>query len=234
MESGVRLLEIRKVQSCRFVRRMNRFAAEVLAGRRKMTASLNNTGRLEELLRPGRVVYCMPGSGRLPLRLFAVKESGSGSVIDTRLQAAAFEEAMSRGLLPGLLGYRLARRNVRVGRSVIDYELNDGRKILLELKSAVLRMGGLAAYPDCPTERGRRQVQDITEWIRAGGNGMLFFVTSLRGVRGITLNTKADPELRSLVEEAVRAGVRLGGMNISFHPASSSIHLEDPDLPVLL
>ena len=234
MGKGEKLLELAEIRSCRFVRRINRFTAEVLVGGKRRKASLNNTGRLEELLEPGRVVYCMPGGGRLPLRLFAVGESGSGSVIDTRLQAAAFEMAMSRGLLPRLSGYRVARRNVRMGRSVIDYELDGERKILLELKSAVLRRGGLASYPDCPTERGRRQVQDLIEWIRSGGAGMLFFVTSLRDVRGITLNAEADPELRDLVEKAARAGLRLGGMNISFRPSDSGILLEDPDIPVLL
>lgn len=234
MGKGERLFELVEVSSCTFVRRINRFTAEVLAGGERKEASLNNTGRLEELLEPGKVVYCMPGGGRLPLRLFAVEESGSGSVIDTRLQAAAFEVAISCGLLPRLLGYRLARRNVRMGSSVMDYELDGERKILLELKSAVLRRGGLASYPDCPTERGRRQVQDLIEWIRSGGASMLFFVTSLRGVRGITLNAEADPELRELVGKAARAGLRLGGMNISFRPSDSSILLEDPDLSVLL
>lgn len=222
------LFRLHGVSECLILRRINRFTVEVLVGGRGARASLNNTGRLEEFM--GGRGYCLPGSGALPYRLFAVR---GGSVIDTLLQARAFEEALSRNLLPSLRNYRRKRRNVRLGSSLLDYELaRNGETLLLELKSAVLRSGDLALYPDCPTERGRKHVRELIEFSRRGGKGMIFFMTSLRGVRGIAPNQRADPELYRLMEEARREGVLMGGANILFLPRSSRVVLLHPDLPV--
>lgn len=229
------LFGLEGVSECLILERVNRFTVEVLEGGRRARASLNNTGRLEELVRPGRKGYCLPGSGRLPYRLFAVDEGGGGSVVDTRLQAEAFEEALSRDLLPSLRGYRKRKRNVKVGEAVLDYELvGKGRTLLVELKSAVLRSGDLASYPDCPTERGRKHLKKLIELSGGGRRAMLFFMTSLRGVRGITPNRLADPELHRLMVEARRRGVLMGGAGILFLPGPSRVVLSDPDLPVFL
>ncbi|MEM2865746.1 MAG: DNA/RNA nuclease SfsA [Candidatus Hadarchaeales archaeon] len=229
------LFELEGVSECLILERVNRFTVEVRTGGKRARASLNNTGRLEELVQRGRKGYCLPGRGRLPHRLFAVEEERGGSVIDTRLQGRAFEEALSRGLLPSLRHYRVRRRNVRVGRSVLDYELvKNGEPLVVELKSAVLRSGDLASYPDCPTERGRRHVKELIELSKRGGKGALFFITSLWGVKGVTPNPQADPELYGLMVEAGKRGVLMRGANILFLPGTSRIVLLDPDLPLVL
>jgi len=230
---GIILLKLPEVFPCRIIKRINRFTVRISIGRKVTKASLNNTGRLEELLLYNASGYCLKGRGKLPYRLFAISGEKLASVIDTRMQAEAFEVALARSLIPIFRSYRLARRNIRVGSSIIDYKLEGKNELVVELKSAVLRLNDLGGYPDCPTERGRRQIEDLINYARSGGNSAIFFVTSLEGVRGITPNITADPQLYLLMEKASRAGVRMRGMNILFDPKRRNIILSNPDLPVV-
>lgn len=233
-KAGITLLNFPEIFPCKIIGRINRFTVRVNVLGKVTKASLNNTGRLKELLCPGSTGYCLPGHQKLRYRLFAINGKKFASVIDTKIQAEAFEVALAKGLIPTFRGYRLIKRNIRVGRSIIDYELGGKDRLIVELKSAVMRLNDLSGYPDCPTERGRKQLEDLIAYARSGGNSAVFFMTSLEGVRGITPNREADPELYLLMKEADKVGVRMGGMNILFHPESRNVVLSNPDLPVVL
>ncbi len=217
------------------VRRVNRFVAEVSVGGRVERAYLNNTGRLAEYLSGGRLCYCLrKGRGATGLRLIAVEDPHGAALIDTALQMKAFEAALERGLLPWA-PCSVAARSPRLGRSVLDYLLScGGEPVYVELKSAVLRDGAYAAYPDCPTLRGRRHVADLIEHVRAGGRGLIVFVAALPGVSAFRPYERGDPEVARLLEAAARVGVELRAIAIHYEPATSTIVLDNPDLPVHL
>lgn len=192
---GIKLLEVPVVFLCRIVGRLNRFVVRVRVHGREAEAYLNNTGRLEELIRAGRWAYCTVGSGDLPYRLFAVREEEFGSIVDTRMQAESFEAALVKNLLPAFRGCRIIGRNVRLGDSLIDYELEGKNRMLVELKSAVLRLDSMGSYPDCQTARGRKHVARLIEHASSGGKASVFFISSLPGIKGIKPNRTADQEL---------------------------------------
>jgi sugar fermentation stimulation protein A len=236
-QTGWRLLETEHAAVCHIVGRMNRFVVEVRQQSHRRRAYLANTGRLEELLVAGRKAYCLPHGrpARTDCRLFAVEDGSLAAVVDTQLQMLAFEEAVRRGLLPWLEGFRIRRRNVRLGDSVIDYLLEcQGRDVYLEVKSAALRGGAYAMYPDCPSLRGRRHIRELTRHVRRGGRAALLFVGAVPGVSAFRPNRRGDPEIPELLHEARRAGVSLRAMAMAYDPGDSFIRLTDPDLPVEL
>ncbi len=89
---------------CRILRRVNRFVVEVEAGGEQVLAHNTNTGRLLDVLVPGRLGLCRPleKPGKTRYRLFAVEYAGGFAVIDTRLQEEAFARAVELGLIPWL------------------------------------------------------------------------------------------------------------------------------------
>jgi len=232
---GFKLLDIANPLECRVVERVNRFVVEVSCARHKRRAYLNNTGRLYQFLVRDRKGYCLrwQGSRKTDLRLFAVEEAGLGAIVDTQLQMQAFEKALEAGRIPWLEGCRMLRRNARLGTSLIDYLLEcDGRNVYLEVKSAVLREGSYAMYPDCPSERGRRHIRELTGHVQAGGEALIVFIAALPDVKAFKPNMPADPKLYELLLGAQRAGVRVKSLAMAYHPDGASIRLHHPDLPV--
>jgi sugar fermentation stimulation protein A len=222
---------------CTVIRRLNRFVVEVAVDDSPERAWINNTGRLEGFLVEGKTGFCTRNAHRLKtaLRLFAIREGALGAVIDTQLQMKAFEKALAAGLIPWLDGCVLLKRNVKLGSSVIDYALTcSGKRGYLEVKSAVLREGRYALYPDCPSARGRRHVRELTGVKSLGEAATILFIAALPSVSAFKPNRAGDPDLSDLLTEASKAGVDVKAIALFYDPRDSLVYLYDADLPVEL
>lgn len=231
------LFAIPKARTCRIVERINRFVVKIEMGRTLSRAHINNSGRLHEFLIRGKKAFCFetPHTEKTSFRLFAVEEKNLGALIDTQIQMKAFETAQKQALIPWLHGDVLLRRNAKLGESLIDYVFeNKGNPVYLEVKSAVLREGDFAMYPDCPTLRGQRHVEELISWVKRGGTAFLLFVAALPDVVGFTPYKTADPELFNLLEKAKNLGVKIKAMGLYFRPSDSFVCLYDPDLDVVI
>jgi len=229
------LLSIENAAPCRIIERINRFVVKVEMEDRSHLAHITNTGRLEEFLTEGKQGFCFktrPGRST-DCRLFAVEDRGLGALIDTWLQMKAFEKLMAAKALPWLEDCRIRKRNPRLGDSLLDYFLYcEGRPVYLEIKSAVLREGGYAMYPDCPTTRGQRHVRELSAYAAKGGTAFIVFMAALPGVKAFRPHTEADPELHRLLAHARDRGVAVKAVGIFFDPRDGGVHLFDPDLKV--
>jgi len=234
---GFPLLSVANVLSCRILERVNRFVVNIEVKGKKGRAHITNSGRLHEFLVRNRKGYCFetPKTEKTAFRFFAIEEKGLGAVIDTWLQMKGFEAAQRRGLIPWLRGADFIRRNPRMGSSLLDYLFErEGNPVYVELKSAVLREGTFAMYPDCPTLRGQRHVEEMMRWVKRGGKAFLVFVAALPYVAGFRPNRKADPRLHRLLKKGENEGVEMKAVGIYFQPADSSLYLYDPDMDVVI
>ncbi|RLE86998.1 MAG: DNA/RNA nuclease SfsA [Thermoprotei archaeon] len=232
-----KLMGMSEVLECTIIKRVNRFVVEIEIDKTVYYAYINNTGRLEELLTRGRRGFCIRSRAarKTSHRLFAIKYHELGAIVDTRIQMRCFEKAISIGAIPWLKGYRILKRNVRLNSSMIDYLLTSKKgEVYLEMKSAVMRKGEYAMYPDCPSPRGRRHVRDLMKFVSSGGRGIILFVAGIPGVTAFKPNRDADVQLYSLLRKAVDVGVCLKAIAIHYDPKTSYVYLYDPDLRVLI
>ncbi|MDW8022044.1 MAG: DNA/RNA nuclease SfsA [Nitrososphaerota archaeon] len=230
-----KLLEIKPVVVCTVLRRINRFVVEVEMGDRVSRVYLCNTGRLAGYLVKGREGFCAENSRprKLRYRLFSIRDDGLGAILDTQLQLKSFERAIN--LIPPFRDCKISRRNVRVGESVLDYLLKcPGGDLVLEVKSAVLRIDGYASYPDCPSTRARKQLRDLIRASDAGHRGAILFIAALPNVSAFKPNIGADQELYRMLLEARDRGVEIGAISIAYNPEDLFIYLLDPWLRVEL
>lgn len=242
MKEPTRLIRIENPQECRIIERLNRFLVLIERDGTCHRAHITNTGRLLEFMVKGQKAYCFKTQqqhhqGKTDCRLFAIEERGLGALIDTWLQMKAFEEALQRNHIPWLAGCRMRKRNAVLGasRSRIDYLLDcHGKQMYLEVKSAVLREDAYAMYPDCPTERGRKHVRELTNYARAGGTGIVVFMAALPYVRAFTPNRAADAKLSDALVAAHASGVDVRAIGLYYNPGDGWVYLFEPDLAVTL
>jgi len=230
-----RLLVLRGVEECLILERLNRFTIRVKIDDQEDLVFLQNTGRLLEYIVRGRRGFCAPTARpeKLRRRLFAIPEDGLAAVVDTYLQSRAFEEAVNRGLIPWLEGYQISRRNIPLAGARIDYLMSrEGADLILELKSAALRLGDYASYPDCPSTRAVKQVGEMMGLVERGARAIIAFIAAIPNIRGFKLNYEADPALCSLIARAHAAGLEVRGVQMAYEPESSSIILLNPDLAI--
>ena len=231
------ILSVDNFIECRIIERLNRFVVLVETSGKQHSMHFNNTGRLEEFLIRGRKGFCMEtkSPGKTDGRLFAIEERGWGALIDTQLQMKAFERMVGKGQIPWLKDCSIQKRNPRLGDSVLDYLLTcRNNAVFLEVKSAVLREGEFAMYPDCPTIRGQRHVKELTEYSKNGGSAIIVFMAALPEVSAFKPYKKGDPLLERHLLEAHEQGVLIKAIGLFFNPSNNHIHLSNADLPVAL
>jgi len=196
----------------RFIERPNRFIARVELKGRVETVHVKNTGRCRELLLPGSEVVLLPAGN--PVRktrydLVAVRKEGLGWVnIDSQAPNAAVREWLEKNP-PPFAGITRLRPEYPFGAGRADFYIEQGdRKILMEVKGCTLEIGGLGYFPDAPTERGVRHLQELAEAVGRGYECYIAFVVAMPGARAVRPFAEAHPPFGQALEAALRAGVR--------------------------
>ena len=197
----------------RFVRRDNRFRVTVEVEGRLTAAHLPNSGRLGELLIPGRRVWLRPAHGpkrRTRYDLLLVEHEGTLVSVDARLPNPLVHEALLAGSLPSFAGYPIIHREARRGESRLDFLLESGdRRCWLETKSVTLVEDGVALFPDAPTLRGRRHLAALREAVVAGDRAGVLFVVQRADATAFAPHPTADPIFVEELQEAWAGGVEV-------------------------
>lgn len=224
---------VEKVFRARFIERVNRFVGKVCLDSGLEYAHITNTGRLEELLTRDRdVLLKRINGGKLRYRVIGVSEYGGYALIDTITQMKVFEALIDQGLIPVFKGCSVSRYSPRVGRSQLDYIIDcGGRGVFIEVKSAVLRLGKAASYPDCPSIRGRRHIRELMKLASSGYEAHIVFIAGLPNVECFKPYRDGDPEIDRLLREALSSGVGVNALSV-YMDSEGNIYLDNPDLPL--
>jgi len=226
-----------ELRECTVLRRVNRFSVEALVSGERELVHLNNTGRLLELLVPGNSGICVKIAGKkLRYRLVALRERGGYALVDTRIQERVLENMLRIGALERVGPCAVVKKYPRVGGRVYDFYAECARgKFLVEAKSATMRVGGFASYPDSPTDRGISHIVHLPEDSRRlGARPLLVFIAGLRGVEGFAPNHAAEPRILDSLVGAITEGLEVMAVSIYLADDMRTICLGSSDLKVSL
>jgi sugar fermentation stimulation protein A len=197
----------------RFVQRDNRFRITAQVEGREVAAHLPNSGRLGELLVPGRPCYLVPRSAahrRTDYDVLLVAYAGVLVSVDARLPNRLFAEAVAAGRLPPFSGVTGVEPEVTAGESRLDFHLVDavgGRWV--ETKSVTLVEEGVARFPDAPTRRGQRHVRELQRLVEQGARAAVVFVIQRPDADSFSPHAQADPDFAQALGDARDTGVEI-------------------------
>ena len=204
-------MELPPLTAGRFVRRDNRFRVTVRVAGEPVGAHLPNSGRLTELLTPGRLCWLAGFDNprrktRFDLRLVAY--AGTLVSVDARLPNSLFAETVAKGRLEPFRRYACFEREVQYGESRLDFRLEGLESVCwVEVKSVSLVEGRRALFPDAPTSRGARHVRELTEIVCQGERAAVLFLLQRADADVFSPHEERDPEFARALREAVDQGV---------------------------
>ncbi len=201
-------MKYENITKATFIKRPNRFIAEVDIDGHKETVHVKNTGRCKELLIPGCEVWLTaPGSeGRkTKYDLVAVRKStGVLFNIDSQAPNKVVKEWLSKQ------GYDKVIPEYTYGDSRIDFYMEkENEKHLMEVKGCTLEIDGMGYFPDAPTERGVKHLRELAKAAKKGIKASLAFVIQMAGVDEVRPNVDTHPEFGVALKEAKDAGVEI-------------------------
>ena len=224
-------MEYNEIVEANFIERPNRFIAYVdLAGERTKV-HVKNTGRCRELLRDRARVYLeRSGSTERATAYDLIAVEKDGRLIN--MDSAAPNRAVGEWLREGGL-YRdveLVRPETVFGGSRFDFyvESRSGLKAFVEVKGVTLEQDNIAFFPDAPSERAVRHVEELIEAHRQGYESYLVFVVQMEGVRYVEPNRLTHPAFAEAVVRARNAGVHLLAYDCTVEPGRMAVRGQVP------
>ena len=211
-----------KILPARFLSRPNRFVARVEAEGEELVCHVKNTGRCRELLVPGATVWLEESpnpSRKTKFDLIAVEKGDRLINMDAQAPNKVFGEwAAAGGFREGLT---LLRPETTYGSSRFDFYWESSRsRGFVEVKGVTLEEDGVVRFPDAPTLRGVKHLDELVKAREAGYEAAVCFVIQMENVRWFAPNDVTHPEFGQALRRAAQAGVEILAMDCAVTPQS--------------
>ena len=217
------------IQKATFIERPNRFIAIIEINGMREICHVKNTGRLKELLLPNATVWvehCSAENRKTNYDLIAVQKEDQIINIDSQApNKVATEWLRTSGLFNP---ESTLKSEVKCGDSRFDLWIED---TWIEVKGITLNQQCVARFPDAPTQRGVKHLNELAKIAETGGKAMLLFIVQMKGIRQVEPNDQTHPEFGAALRNAAKAGVKIMAVDCKVTPNEI---IADQILPVCL
>ena len=223
------------IKRARFIDRPNRFIANAslissdqdnekgAAGLQQVESPIvvchvKNTGRCRELLLPGADILLQyhPDSAasgrRTQYSLIGVYKTAS-NLPDGRILINMDSQAPNQAAYEWLSTQDYAeniRREMTFGSSRFDLAFDfNGKQAYMEVKGVTLEENGVARFPDAPTVRGLKHIEELSEMAQKGIPCFLLFVIQMKNITRFEPNMVTQPEFGHALAAAHKSGVQI-------------------------
>lgn len=209
-------MKYEKIAEGIFKERPNRFIAKVVIDGEEETVHVKNTGRCQELLKKGVRVFLADEEGKerkTRYDLIAVEKNDRIVNMDSQAPNAAVKEALKQGLL--LHDIKEVRPEYTYGESRFDFfvqfqENEDGCKgAFIEVKGVTLEKDDVVSFPDAPSQRAVKHIQELMKAKKEGYGAYILFVIQMEKVKFFAPNEKMHKEFADALRKAKEAGVNI-------------------------
>lgn len=224
------MIRYEKMKQGVFLSRPNRFVAHVRLDGREEICHVKNTGRCRELLLPGAEVWCQhhddPGR-KTAWSLITVRKGERLVNLDSQVPNKLALDYVKQGGLG--FAPQMVKPEQTYGNSRFDlyYEAGE-RRGFVEVKGVTLEDGGVARFPDAPTQRGRKHLLELQAAVEAGFDAWVLFVIQMADIRRFEPNWPRDPDFAEALCRAAAHGVQVRAVECFVTEDSLAITKEVP------
>lgn len=195
----------------KFLSRPNRFIANVEIDGKAEVCHVKNTGRCKELLIEGCTVWLEHSdseSRKTAFDLVAVEKGDRLINMDSQAPNKAVGEWL-REKMPFGEGFSVYPEK-KYGNSRFDFYLeSQDRKIFMEVKGCTLEKDGVVLFPDAPTLRGVKHIEELSHCLDEGYEAYIMILVQMSDVKYFTPNYDTHPEFGEALERVSRKGVKI-------------------------
>ena len=199
----------KNIFTAKFINRPNRFIAHIEIDGQTEVAHVKNTGRCRELLTENATVFVQKSDNpnrKTMYDLIGVLKGERMINMDSQIPNKVFGQwAQNSGFFGDI---KLIKPEKAYGSSRFDYYLEtETDRIFVEVKGVTLEEDGVVLFPDAPTERGVKHINELCQCVNDGYKAYIFFIIQMDNVKYFTPNTKTHPQFAEALKAAAQKGV---------------------------
>lgn len=197
----------------KFIERLNRFEAIVEIDNLPQLCHVKNTGRCKELLVKGYKVYLQKAEN--PKRktlydLIAVQKGERLINMDSQAPNKAVKQWLEEFSPFGENMTIIPEKTYENSRfDFYLYSLDLNKKIFLEVKGCTLEENGIVMFPDAPTQRGVKHINELIKCTENGLGAAIMILVQMKDVKYFTPNYKTHPQFAQALKKAQSKGVEI-------------------------
>ena len=221
------------IRRATFLRRPNRFIAHIEVDGREEICHVKNTGRCRELLTDRAIIYVEHHDNPKRKTKYSLIAVEKGDLL-INMDSQAPNKVVGEWLLAKepFGKVKLLKPECTYGSSRFDFYLEtETEKIFIEVKGVTLEEDGIVRFPDAPTERGIKHLEELRACVEAGYKAAVIFVVQMEGMQHFEPNEKTHPQFGEALRQARKAGVEVLAYECKVTPSSLEI---TKSIPVVL
>lgn len=202
-------MKYENIKKGKFISRPNRFIAHIEIDGKEEVCHVKNTGRCKELLLPGATVFVQKFDKAERKTKYDLISVLKGDML-INMDSQAPNKVLGEWLPKYFENITLIKPEAKYKNSRFDFYLEaDGKKIFAEVKGVTLEENGVVMFPDAPTERGVKHLNELCECVKDGYEAYVFFVVQMEKADYFTPNRKTHPEFADALANARKCGVNV-------------------------
>ena len=226
-------MQYNNIQKAIFLNRPNRFIAHIEVDGREEVCHVKNTGRCRELLTDRATIYVQHHDDLKRKTKYSLIAVEKGELL-VNMDSQAPNKVVGEWLLEQepFGKVKLLKPECTYGSSRFDFYLEtETEKFFIEVKGVTLEEDGVVRFPDAPTERGVKHLQELCACKEAGYKAAVIFVVQMEGMKHFEPNETTHPQFGEALRQAQSAGVEVLAYECKVTPDSLVI---DKAIPVKL
>jgi len=148
--------------------------------------------------------------------------------MDSQAPNQLFREWAEKGHFLSNLTLLRPETRYRTSRFDFYYECSSGQRGFVEVKGVTLEENGIAAFPDAPTERGIKHLEELCTASEEGYKTHICFILQMEGMSLFRPNDRTHPAFGNALRRASEKGVSLLAMECAVSPYSLSVQRSVP------
>lgn len=199
------------IKKAKFINRPNRFIANVEIDGKNEVCHVKNTGRCKELLTDNSIVFVQEFDSPKRKTKFDMISVYKGNIlvnIDSQVPNKVFHEwIINSGFFENIT---FIKPEYKYKNSRFDFYIETlEKKIFIEVKGVTLEESGIALFPDAPTLRGLKHINELISSIDDGYEAYIIFIIQMKGVSYFTPNYITHKDFGDALKLAQKKGVKI-------------------------
>ncbi|MBP1925191.1 sugar fermentation stimulation protein A [Sedimentibacter acidaminivorans] len=199
------------IKKAKFINRPNRFIANIEIDGKNEICHVKNTGRCKELLTDNATVFVEEfdsSTRKTKYDLISVYKGERLINMDSQVPNKVFHEwVKNSGLFENIT---MIKPEYKYGNSRFDFYIETiDKKIFVEVKGVTLEENDVAMFPDAPTLRGLKHINELINSVEDGFEAYVVFIVQMKNIKYFTPNNKTHMEFGEALVLAKSKGVNI-------------------------
>lgn len=181
---------------------------------------IKDPGRLEDILYPGNRVLLKKAGGqkrKTGWEIVAGNADKKWILINSVYHRQIAELVIENEYISPLGNVDSITPEQKFGDSRLDFLVKQNNSLTwIEVKGCTLQNNGKALFPDAPTSRGRKHVNELIKAVEKGYSGAIIILVFRPDAECFTANMRIDPEFYKTYKHAIEKGVKVYPLLFSY------------------